>query len=342
MYPLTMSFIENFCQTQNVWERYNDLVKTFIQRVINHEEVTGVLILGGIAENGSRQFADYLSDLDIAIVLSIPHCPKSILKLPFRSFSIEIQPYLPDWLPNFKFSVPKTETDYKFTIDIDVHQLILEYERQSHIMWDIGKLEAYAAAETYFDPSGKVQSLINNKIMEHERILQDLPITTLALAPVRLDDVERCIKRTLFSSAHEIMNAVLEDILISVYAINGKFAPNPKWRLASLDVLTWIPSDAQSRFEEALLVQSHTKQDIKRRQKNMLSLLKDINAYCQSRFPWFPKDPYTYASTRILPDRQLRHITYADQQISPVTDQYEKMKQNQWNKHNWFIDAPKK
>ena len=338
-----MSFLEKVCQTQNIWERYNNLLKTFANVLVLIGKVTGIIILGGIAKNGSRQFADSSSDLDIAIVLSIPHLPQFLLELPFPLFSTGVQPYLPDWLPNFKFRVPKTEIQDDSVIDIDVHQLILEYERQSHIVWDIGKIEAYAAnSRIYFDQSGSVQSLIDNKLAAHRHILQDLPITTLASAPVRLTtDVERCIKRNLFSSAHEIMNAALEDILMSVYAVNGEFAPNRKWRLVSLDVLPWIPADARDRFEKALLVQSHTKQDVRRRQKILLSLLKNVKVYCQRQFPGFPKDPYTYACTHIYPDRQLRHTTYADHQIIPLIDQYEKMEQDQWNKHNWSLDAGK-
>ena len=335
-----MSFLEGICQTQNIWKRYRNLVEDFVQRLVSYQEIAGIVILSGLSENGTRRFTDRFSDLDLAMVVSIPHLPESLLQLPFSLFSIGVQPYLPEWLPNFKFSVPRTVVREDELIDISINQFILEYEQQSHIPWDMGKLEAYAEAEIFFDRKGEVQRLVNNKIAAHKYLLRDLLITTLALAPARLTrDVENCIKRGLSSHAHEIMNGFLEDILASIYAANERFVPSRKWCLASLDILPWAPTGARKSFEEALLVHSHTKEDVERRRNVLFSLLESLESYCRTQLVGFPSDPYTYASTQIYPDRQLRHTTHADYQIFPVNHQSQKVKYEQWNQYNWSLGA---
>lgn len=331
--------LESIVRTRNRFAEMREMALDLARRIQTRPDVAGVVLLGGLADGGARRFADDVSDLDLCVVLDLPAIPDRVLALRGAAFSDAVQPYLPDWLPNFKFSVPETHSTIGQPVDVDVHQLIVQYESQADVRWDLAKLEAYAStSEILCDRGGRVAALVGSKIEAHRHLLRDRAIELLASIPVRIGvDVDRCIARGLVSHAHHVMNAAWADLLAALYLVNDEFPPNPKWALVSLSALARAPADSKRRLERSMRIENFSPAAALRRQALLVDLHRELEAICQD-LDWFPADPYTHASTRLFLDRQLRHQTAADALACPVSEQYAKMAIPAWNRRNLLLD----
>ncbi len=326
------------CSTENRWAEYRELIGRHAERLAEQRETIAVVVLGGLADGGSRMFADEVSDLDIAVIVSIDP-PAELLSLPFPAFAERIQPYLPKWLPNFKFRVPASDTPYGVPIDIDTHQLVIEYESQPHVAWNLAKLEAYAeTAEIVYDPDGLARELVDAKVAAGRELLRNHLVKTVPMRHVLAEGaVARSLRRGYVVHAHDILGAMLDDAVVAIYAANDRFAPDRKWRIVGLGDLPWQPLDAVARVEGAMLVRAHDRVDVERRQRIVLDLLDELRDHCERTLDWFPEDAYTHAVTRVYPDRQLRRTTAADSLVAPLEGQYAKMDDDRWNRANWML-----
>jgi hypothetical protein len=326
------------CSTENRWAGYRDLLDRYAARLASQPETSAVVVLGGLAKGGSRMFVDEVSDLDIAVIVSIDP-PAELLSLPFPAFAEHVQPYLPRWLPNFKFRVPASETPYGVPIDIDTHQLVIEYESQRHVAWNLAKLEAYAeTAEIVHDPDGLGRTLVDAKVSAGRELLRRHLVKTVAMRDVLAEGaVARSLRRGYTIHAQDILGAMLDDTVVAIYAANDRFPPDRKWRIIGLGDLPWQPLDAIARIGEAMLVQAHGQVVVEHRQRIVLGLLDELRDYCERTLDWFPADAYTHAVTGIYPDRQLRGMTSADDLVAPIREQYAKMDEDRWNRANWML-----
>jgi hypothetical protein len=328
--------VESVVRTRNRFAELRRMAIDLARRIAARPGVAGVVLLGGLADGGARRFADEVSDIDLCVVLDLPRIPEGVLALRGAAFSDAVQPYLPDWLPNFKFSVPRAHSTIGQSVDVDVHQLIYQYERQPDLRWDLAKLEAYAStSEILCDSGGRVAAMVGGKIEAHRHLLRDRVIASI---PVRIGvDVDRCIARGLVSHAHHVMNAAWADLLAALYLVNGEFPPNPKWALVSLSALARVPADCRARLEHGMRVENFSSSAARRRQTLLVALHRDLEGICRA-LDWFPADPYTHAATRLFVDRQLRHHTAADALARPVSEQYAKMAIPAWNRRNLLLD----
>jgi hypothetical protein len=227
-------------------------------------------------------------------------------------------------------------------VPIDVNQQVLEYEEQARITWDWHTLESWANnAEVAYDPSGRMQKLVDSKLAGQHAELDRTVIKVLAFGRVLTDTViEQCIRRQEFSVGHATLNELLHDITTAWFAINGRFAPFTKWRIANLVSLDWVPENAAERYRELLLVRAHDAADLSRRRDGIVALLEELEAHCkQDRADW-PADAYTYAVNHVFIDRQLRETTEADR-LPAVQGlgQNDKMLVNEWNRRNWLLQG---
>jgi hypothetical protein len=270
--------------------------------------------------------------------LDLPDIPESILQNEFSEFSEQVQPFLPTWLPNFKFRTPDAERRLPTAFDIDVHQMVIQYELKNRVPWPIEKLEAFReTAEVIFDRQGLVRDLIAQKISQGLSWLKGCAVRTLASVPVRIGvDVDRCVGRGQIEEANLVITLAILDLLSAVYSLNDRFPPNPKWIFYGLEKLRWKPSQAFQRFTAALQNLGPEEKHIRRRVELTRTLLADIERRYRE-IPGAKDDVYTWASTRLFPDRQLRHVTTADEIVGANIDQYAKMTFENWRTANWEL-----
>jgi hypothetical protein len=326
--------------TESMTATLRPVLDDFAARLAAKPEVAGVVVLGGLSKRSTRRFADRFSDLDVVFYLSLPGLPEALLRKGPHEFIAGLEPYLPKWLPNFKFNVPPEESGLDWPVPIDVNQQVLEYEEQERVSWDWHTLESYANnAEVVYDPTGRVQRLVDTKLGNQEAELDRFVLKILAFGRVLTDTViEQCVRREEYAVGHATCNELLHDMTTAWYAVNGRFAPFTKWRIANIVSLAWTPADAVARYNDLLLVHSHDAADLYRRRDGTAALLDELEAHCkQTRKDW-PDDAYTYAVHHVFIDRQLREFTGADRLPSVHgLGQNDKMKISEWNRWNWLL-----
>jgi hypothetical protein len=326
--------------TEDLTDTLRPILDGYIDRLKDKPEVVGIVVLGGLARTGNRQFVDRSSDLDLVFFLSLPDLPKDLLRLPIREFIASIQPYLPDWLPNFKYNVPSSLTGLGWDVPMDNHQQVLEYEEQAHIVWDWHTLESYDNNnEVVYDPTGRVRKLVETKLQDCRDEIDKMLLKLFAFGRVLTDTViEQCVTRRQFEQGHDIINDLLNQVTAAWYGVNNRFAPFTKWRIANLPSLTWLPPDAVGRYREAMLVHAHDAADLRRRRDGVVRFLDELEAYCKQTRPGWPQDAYVYAVNHIFVDRQLRESTAADLLPSVAgLGQNAKMEVQAWNEWNWML-----
>lgn len=327
--------------TENIFPVLRAVLDDYVARLAEKPEVAGVVILGGLARTGSRRFVDRTSDLDVSCFLSLP-VPPELLRLHIRDFLVQVQTYLPPWVPNFKFLVPARLSGLDWNVPLNNHQHVLEYEIQEHIQWDWHALEMYAnGSEVVYDRTGEVAKLIAQKLATGRIEQREAVIRLLAFGRVLAKDTAgQCVVRGHHAVAHDVLNEVLRDVTTAWYALSGRFAPFVKWRIANLPSLDWTPPDAAERYAEAARVSAHAPAEVRRRQEIILAFIDEIEARCHATDPEWPQDIYSYAVNRVFWNRQLRAHTAAD--MLPEVNglhQDDKMQVESWDAWNWLLQS---
>jgi hypothetical protein len=315
-----------------------EVMAPLIERLADRPETAGVCVLGSFALSGIRPAADKFSDFDIALFLKLD-VPADILSLPVIPFQRAVQPYLPQWLPNFKFLYPGAdplgESD-ALPLQINIHQLVYDYEVQDSIVWTADRREAFSrTCDVVYDLDRKIASLIEAKSppppAELERRLND----NVALIPVTIEhSVDKCIYRNLFSDALLAISETSDYLLDLVYALNGKDLPHRKWRISLLETLPLKPEQMGPRLGNILASPGLRREDVWMKRLALLELFEELRLLVVSNVV-LGDDPYRKLITQTRPGFQLRDHSFADETLERFDDQYEKMLDKNWNNLNF-------
>ena len=146
-------------KTKNIKKEIKKDIEPFLKKLKKQDYVIGIVLLGGV---GKRGFIDEFSDIDLTIFT----LKKDALKLP---------------LP-FEFH----HQINKRILEFNIHQQILENEERAK-SWDESKIEAYSRGKIFYDPTGRIRKLIENKTkFNKEKAFNRLESTSTGFAPARI------------------------------------------------------------------------------------------------------------------------------------------------------------
>lgn len=305
----------------------------------NKPEAVGVCVLGSYAFSGLRPSSDLYSDFDVALFIDLSF-PDEWLGLSQLEFQREIQPLLPRWLPNFKFVYPGEDPDASKNpppLQINVHQLVLPYE-EAQQQWPPDRREAFAnTCDIYFDPTGRIQKLVEAKSPPPISDLKRRVGNNLALIPVTLEhSVEKSAVRGSLGDATLALVEVVALMLDLAYAINGRDTPHGKWRHQLLYSVDSLPERFAERIDHILLHPNKSTEDVIEKMNQMLKLLNELKALVPANLAP-TEDPYRVLVTEVRPGFQLAHMSCADRSVDKKLDQYEKMATKKWNQINFDL-----
>lgn len=61
-------------KTKNISKEIKSMINPFLERLKNHKEVIGIVILSSMATTGKRFFADEYSDVDLTVFFRFTMC----------------------------------------------------------------------------------------------------------------------------------------------------------------------------------------------------------------------------------------------------------------------------
>lgn len=222
-------------------QKARGVAETFAHNLIN-EEIAGIVFLGAIV----RGYFDASADIDLGIFTK----PGSTFKLDgqfFHAEGLEIQCWLGE----------------------------LENERQKN--WDMAKRWTYAQGQVFYDPSGAVAQLLQEKVplQAHER--KWLMMSGLVLSEWYINRLSQLwVARGNLVSAQHMFHQGLTYFFDMLFGLNDQLVPDEKWRYYCAEKLQILPSDFRQRFQEVLLLHALTTGELERRRQAFMSMLTEL------------------------------------------------------------------
>ena len=194
-------------------------------------ETQAVLLLSGAGGRAARSQFDQWSDFDVALVIDIPLGEDEWRSEPAETYAL-LTDRVPPWLPNFSFAVPTSWG----TLEVNVNQLILQYEADPRTSWDESKCEAYSADPLVIvDHGGQFRSVIERKCRARRAHHRKRLVTLAARLEWDADTVPRQQEaRGDLAGAHLSVTTALQEFIELGFVAAGLFLPNKKWRLSEL------------------------------------------------------------------------------------------------------------
>jgi predicted nucleotidyltransferase len=229
---------------ENQIERFRCVAEELTSTIVGYEGVAGVVFIGGLV----RGFADKFSDVDIVAFLSR------------RDERLRRQ---------IRYVGRKGQRQYGVDVDLEVHFL----EDFKKWKWDEVDKWEFSRAKIVFDPEGQVKKMFGEKLGVSrsfwvKRIVVCGEYLKWYCCPPKRDvgTVAECwVERDDLVSAHYCLDYAVELLIRVLYALNRQFLPAPKWRIFYSYGLKWLPADYKRLISEALLVESFSVKDFRRR-----------------------------------------------------------------------------
>ena len=207
------------------------------------EGVVGIVFLGGIA----RGYFDRFSDIDVII---------------FKRRNVDLG------VRN------EYEFEYKgFLIDYE----IVNYEDMVESEWDMEMRWSFSKVKIFYDPEGKIRSLIDKKVYLREEERKWLIIEGVTQSDWYCNVVsELWIYRNDPISAHYSIYYALEELVKAIFMLNNELLPASKWRVYLVQRLKWLPKEFNEKMREVLLVKDFSLKELERRRKALNYLWQQV------------------------------------------------------------------
>jgi hypothetical protein len=329
--------VAQMLKTVNEVHKLRERAMPFLNRLQAKPQVVGLGLLGGLASEGIRHFADRFSDIDITVLLSCD-LPEELLALPMPDAIARAQPLLPGWLPNFKF------VDLPSGIEFNVHQHILECESRPSVVWDNDKCSAYAdTLEIVYDPSGHLRALVADKTSGRDQRAFEAAVKLLSRShSLASDGVTASLGRGRPDIARDIITRVAYEAIDVLLFLSGTWPPGAKWRLLAVETLLdralFLPRWSYGRIMRLVRDEASTSIVCKHLQEELLALLDSIGVQAADTCPTWPADVYGYATTRVFTDKQLRSETAADRLAGRGFEYALRILDAEWNRVNHDLE----
>lgn len=206
---------------------------------LRRKGVVGIVFLGGIA----RGYFDKFSDIDIIV---------------FKKRKANLGMRLED------------EIEYKgFKIDYE----ITNYEDSVRSEWETVKKWAFSAAKIFYDPEGKIRTLIDKKVRLEDREKKWMIIEGMTQSAWHCNDCsESWVYRNDIESAHRSINLALEYFMKAVFGLNNQLLPDEKWLMHEVRRLKWLPEGFNEKLREIVLIKTISIKELQRRRNALKHL----------------------------------------------------------------------
>lgn len=213
------------------------VAKEFAQQFIS-EDVVGIVFLGAIA----RGYFDHLADIDIAI---------------------------------FKKQTSEISLANKFLIvdDLEIQCWLSDYENELTTSWDMSKRWTYSQGKIYFDPSGKISQLLEEKVPLKPEEKKWLMMSGLTLSEWYSNRLTHLwVERGDIISAHRMFDQGLNYFFDMLFGLNNQLVADMKWRYYCAEQLERLPHNFQKQIKATMILHSVSMEELERRKKAFMDM----------------------------------------------------------------------
>ena len=240
---------------------------------MEQSEVLAIYVLSSSAVSPSNLTRfDEESDFDVSLVLDIPMRVTEWRPHPAETYAL-LADRIPAWVPPFLFHVQVPWG----RMEVNVHQLIFQYESDPRTVWKGEKCEVYLAkSEQLMDRDGSFHRLIQDKVeagrsrlaLERDRLANRITWDVREMS-------RRQARRLGPAAGHYLFNMALDEVVDFVYVDAGIFVPNKKWKIGQLVPRGLLTPEQETLLREAMRCDL-TAADLERRIRALESLCASV------------------------------------------------------------------
>ena len=131
----------------------------------------------------------------------------------------------------------------------------MDYEDFVGSEWDMERRWAFSIVKIFYDPKGRIKSLIDEKVCLRDEEKRWLIIEGVTQSEWYCNVVsESWVYRNDIVSAHYCINIALDELIKALFMLNDRLLPAYKWRIYLVQRLGWLPEGFNEKLREVLLV----------------------------------------------------------------------------------------
>ncbi|WP_228449732.1 hypothetical protein [Streptomyces alkaliterrae] len=274
-------------ESKNLKAQARHCARELIAALGGNPEVQALYVLSSSANtNENVTVFGKDSDFDLAVVVDVPMGSDEWRPRPEDTYAL-LADRIPEWVPEFSFHLPVPWG----LMEVNVHQLIYQYEADVRTLWNSDKCDAYLnKGEPLLDRAGRFGELIALKAREeqHRLRLGELHL----LNRITWDAAEIARKqagRVGPASGHAVLSMALEEVIDWVYVSHGRLIPNRKWKLYQLRALGMVTAEQERAVLRVMTCEPDSMRDLERRIDELARLCSNLG---------IPLDPRSVQDTR--------------------------------------------
>ena len=245
--------------SENIIDNFMAALDKEIEKLKLIDGIAGITLNGGL----SRGYADHLSEIDIVIYLEKRHFEnRQNTKTPLPLGIVKLAGFL---------------------YDIKIVDIESEEER----IWDSVSLWDLSYSKILFDPEGKIERLMNDKLCRTPKVSEAEALLFSAWWYYRLAG-DIWLHRGDSLQGHYILNKAIVPIIEAMFIVNGEYIPHEKWIVHMSRSLEWKPEHWEKRLAKVMGTGDLSIQNLIDRQAAIEGIWKEIDEHLvRKEYPGF-------------------------------------------------------
>ena len=265
--------------SNNIFDDLLGVLNVEIERLKLIDGVAGITLNGGL----SRGYADHLSEIDIVIYLEKRYFENwQKTKTPLPLGIVKLSGYL---------------------YDIK----IVDFESEERREWDSVSLWDLSYSKVLFDPKGKIEKLMKDKLSHTPKVTEAEALLFSAWWYYKLAG-DIWIHRGDVLQGHYMLNKAIVPLLEALFIANKEYIPHEKWIVHMSRSLDWKPKKWEQMLAKALSTGDLSIQTLISRQTAIENVWKEIDEYLISKeysgFKLFFCQRGSYTLLKFLVDKE--------------------------------------
>jgi hypothetical protein len=172
------------------------------------------------------------------------------------------------------------------TSAVPQYQSINGFEIHSHIaglmgatseIWDMPKRWAFSESRIVYDPEGKTQKLLQDKVPLQPQERRWLLVSGITLSEWYINRLTRMwVDRGSLTSAHTMFNEGINRFYDMLFGLNNQLVADHKWRSYYAERLSILPTDFTDCMKQVLVCNAITENELLRRRAAYMSMWNEM------------------------------------------------------------------
>jgi hypothetical protein len=172
--------------------------------------------------------------------------------------------------------IPLTEKFLQVS-GFEVQIWLSDYEREITTPWDMSRRWTYTHAKIFYDPQGKIATLLAEKVPLRPEERKWLVMSGLTLSEWYINRLTRLwVERGNLTSAHHMFGQGIHYFFDLLFGLNNQLVPDMKWRYFFAEQLERLPGYFRERMADTLALHAITIEELDRRRGAFMQMWEEM------------------------------------------------------------------